>query len=263
MKDFLINHSLSIKNFLMFIFNIKPSPKFKTGEGEYQIFDEMTLQEVKDKYIQTQPWGLYHPNYLSGWYDKNATSVTRWGLELEINDRLFKIPESDPNGNDGKYITTGMGMCVSKQSYMYGLFEWNITLPVGKQLWPAIWLTGAILWPPEIDVLEGYSDDNGEFKNKLETNMHYGNKKNIKAMSHGFLINKNKSLNLKLDRQKDYIKIYYNNYLVRMITDPYILSLINQEEMVVIMSNGVRAKDVSQYSKSPLIIHDFAYFKNK
>ena len=145
---------------------------------------------------------------------------------------------------------------------MYGLFVWNIELPIGDRLWPAIWLSGSMYWPPEIDVLEGYSNSDGRYKNKLNTNAYYANGLQIGAMSHGFLCKEGKELNLKLDKQKDYIKIYYNNYLVRQITDKNVLASINSEPMNIIINNAVIDKNPERGIALPFIIKSFEYYEN-
>ena len=259
MRDFLTNHYLSVKNFLMRSMNIKPKVKRNGIVRVYMPFDLSSFSYVKEHYTFNPDWGLYDKNNTKQWFDKNSVSVTKWGLELDVNERLFKY-------DFNSYITTGIGMVVSKEHYSYGLFEWNVLLPVGMQLWPAVWLSSADSWPPEIDVLEAYSDNKGLYKNKLNSNVYIGqtpNHSSIGAMSHGILIDTEKSINLKLDWQADYIKIYYNNFLVRKITDKSVLRWFEGKKMKVIMNNAVREENVSEYSRSPFIIQDFTYYKTK
>ena len=86
----------------------------------------------------------------------------------------------------------------------------------GSNLWPAIWLTNSDTWPPEIDVLEGYSNSKGKWGMRLNTNLHLGdtddNHYQTKAMSHGWLVDKLTSINLKLIWTTTSIEIYYNDF---------------------------------------------------
>lgn len=50
-----------------------------------------------------------------------------------------------------------VGYVSSIDSYRYGTFEFEYKLPIGKNLWPALWITAVGSWPPEIDFMEGWS----------------------------------------------------------------------------------------------------------
>jgi len=261
MKDFLYNHYLSVKNFFIKLLNIK-----KKVKNNYSIcnhifnFESMTVEELYAHYKFRPDWGLYHPKKAFEWYDSSAVKLTTKGLELGITDNIHK---------DGtNYIMTGVGMCISQHHYPYGKFEWNITLPKGVQLWPAVWLTDSVTWPPEIDVLEAYSDDKMNYGKRLNTNLFIGKSSDpfqIGAMKHGLLINKSDKLNLKLDWTENYINIYYNNLLVRSVTDEETLSHFKGRKMKVIMNNATRKPRVlfDDIKVTPFIVHNFTYTKNK
>jgi len=59
------------------------------------------------------------------------------------------------------------GMIRSLQTFYYGYYEARVKLPKGKGIWPAFWLnsdydaSGALSWPPEIDIME-YVVNGGE-----------------------------------------------------------------------------------------------------
>lgn len=261
MKDFLTNHLLSIKNTIIHLFGIKPKFDAITSDrgiksDTYFDFTNMDKGAVKN-YFQFKPdWGDYHPKNLIQWYDSAAVTCTKFGLELAITNNFYK--------DTSVLIGTGVGYVMSRGNYGYGLYEWNVTLPKGKQLWPAIWLTDNLTWPPEIDVLEAYSDDKMKYGRRLNSNVYYPNQpkeKQIGGMNHGNLIDKSKSLNLKLLWVYNTIEIYYNNYLVRKITDEKVIKHFQGRQMRVIMNNAIRKESlISEMAVDPFIIYDFAYY---
>src|SRR4051812_33808662 len=72
---------------------------------------------------------------------------------------ITAAPGSNPDGlwyNSGLITTEGMF------TQTYGYFEIRADLPSGQGMWPAFWLLPADKsWPPEIDVLEAFGQDNG------------------------------------------------------------------------------------------------------
>lgn len=261
MKDFLANHYLSVKNFFIKLLNIKKKVKVDYSICNHIFdFETMTQEELTTHFKFRPDWGLYHPKKDFEWYDSSAVKLLHKGLNLFITDNVHK------DGN--VYIMTGVGMCVSRYEYPYGKFEWNITLPKGVQLWPAIWLTDSLTWPPEIDVLEAYSDDKMNYGNRLNTNLFMGQTPNhtqLGAMRHGTLIDKDEVLNLKLDWTENYIKIYYNNLLVRSVTDMEVLKYFEGRKMKIVMNNATRKPRIlfDEIGGTPFIIHNFTYTKNK
>lgn len=262
MKNKIYNHMLSIKNLFKRIFNINSEIIVSNLNNKVShFFDsvEYTIEKFNNDYHLRAPWSLYGKGNFRQWYDKTAVKLTKEGVELSITDHHF---ETEHN----VLIKNGIGMIVSKNSYSYGLFEWNIILPKGKDLWPAIWLTHIETWPPEIDVLEAYSDSQMKYGNKYNTNVYYGDseetERQVGGMSHGYTIRDNKLLNLKLHWTKEYIKIYYNNCLVRQITDQNVLKWFNNNPLMKVVMNNAIAKTgnkLKDMTNSPLIIKNFYY----
>jgi beta-glucanase (GH16 family) len=66
-----------------------------------------------------------------------------------------KVTQNDPAG-----VNYESGMIRSDWTARYGYFEARVKMPQGIGLWPAFWLasdvsaTGAMAWPPEIDIFE-------------------------------------------------------------------------------------------------------------
>ena len=89
-------------------------------------------------------------------------------------------------------------LITTRKAFGFGTYQWKVTLPKGVGLWPAVWFSGEITWPPEIDVIEAYSDSKGNWSNPLNTNVHIGsngeNHKQVGARRHGSYINKNEDI---------------------------------------------------------------------
>lgn len=278
MKDTLINILLSIKNWINY--NIFKNEYVCIIPNTYELSYKDDFNDtfnIDDKYIRKQVWGDYHDNDLQQWYDPNAVQSLSNGLNLSITENIKEVINYSVNGQllynqKPVVIEHGVGLVTSKQAFGYGIFEWNIILPKGSNLWPAIWLSSELTWPPEIDILEGYSDKNGKYGRNVNTNIHCGtNNKthySVGANRHGLFIDVNKQLNLVCHWTKDYIKIYYNGYLARIVYNKTNITWFNNINMYVIMNNAIRQKitnhnDFISATISPLIINDFKYYKLK
>ena len=191
------------------------------------------------------------------------------GLNLSVTQNKLSVTTYDVNSilldsQPPVIIPHGVGIVVSRESFKYGIFEWNIKLPIGPQLWPAIWLSCRDSWPPEIDILEGYSDSSSKYGRNLNTNIHCGSNPNshygIGANRHGLFINDNNTLNLVCHWTKDFIKIYYNGFLCRVLTNPKDLEWFYNKNMLVIMNTALRTEVNSIVDSTPLIILNFKYY---
>lgn len=229
------------------------------------VYGVMSEQEFDDKFIRSQYWGVYHPKQLQQWYDPAAIKLDWKGLNLKVTDNPYTVPGS------GYIITDGVGLVTSKRVFSYGVYEWIFSLPKGRQLWPAIWLSNVDTWPPEIDVMEGYSNYNMKYDNRIETNIHCGNgqssKYSLGAKGDGWLCKDTNNITAHLHWTRDFIKIYYNGYLVRQITDKKHLAWFNGNPgMRVIMNNAIRYNSeqyqISDYTVEDFTIGSFRYWDN-
>ena len=217
------------------------------------------------QYSSDQGWGEAHPKY-AYWFNPECINVSNGVLTLDIND----------TAKHGKSF--GAGEAVSKKNYLYGTFEWRYKLPVGRHLWPALWLTGANTWPPEIDVIEGWTSKGFICPNRRDYKRLFSNvivpgifyKPEDKVLHVNI---KSTAINLqpidavnkcRLEWYPDIISISYNDKEVFKVTDKKILEYFNQP-MKVIMNNAVTekftVKDYDDYKKNgrPLKILSFMY----
>ena len=276
--DIVFNLYINIKNWIMYnIFcNLKGDFTIPTNYtlNYFDDFGNMSEEELNKKYIKSQFWGDYHPNDLQQWYDPNAVSLSNGALNLSATQNTKQVTSYYVNGQlkenqPPKTILNGVGLVTSMETFRYGIFEWNIRLPKGSGLWPAVWMSGKETWPPEIDVIEGYSNSKGRYKRNLNTNIHCGSKSEnhygLGANRHGLFIKSDKNLTLTCHWTKDFIRIYYNGFLCRQITNPKDLIWFNQD-MVVIMNQALRREIVEKtpfnnVAITPLKIFNFKYYK--
>ena len=222
------------------------------------------------QWLQKERWGSVHPEKPHWWYDPSASYI-------DAEDNLNLLTQRNPKyfAEIDKISTIGVGLFSCQSRFGWGEFEIEAKLPYGDHLWPAFWMWSWDSWPPEIDILEAYSDNNPNyFKLRLlkplgfwnvQTNVHYIDK-NLNKMSGG----KTHFLGFK-DPTKNWIKysvkwlpnkleFYYNGRLVRKITDTKILEQLNLKKMNVIINNGVTAGvNLEKSNYSNFVIRDFTY----
>lgn len=220
-------------------------------------------------WISTERWGQIHPNKTVCWYDPGCVSIDEKGylhLETKYNPKYF---------DDLKVTSTvGIGLVSCTEKFKFGTFEIEAKLPIGQHLWPAFWMWSWDSWPPEIDVFEAYTEERGTYLSPgiiptaiwdVQSNLHYGlgdNLKSIKSKKHwwGWKNPAHTYLKYKLEWKPESIKWYYNNSLVRTVTNKTILSELNKTTLNVVLNNSVTDKiDRLVPSKSDFIVKYFNY----
>ena len=99
-------------------------------------------------------WGVAHPEHKC-WNDSRSVKIEDNRLYLGIDYDAKIIPL--PNGGTKCYLYS-VGYVSSLETIKYGHLKVEYVLPLGRNLWPAIWLTDAKTWPPEIDIMEAWSN---------------------------------------------------------------------------------------------------------
>jgi len=212
----------------------------------------------------------YHKSNPKEWYDASAVKIDSSGnlvLMTHKNPREFHPTNSNPIT-----INTGSGRIYCEEEFSYGKFEAYIKLPGGKQVWPAFWLYGWESWPPEIDILEAYSDKRKSYYKinwkpfliwNVETNVHYkleNEKFSVGGKGHWFGVKNPAFFFVKytLEWRPDSIKIFYDDFPVREITDPRILNSMKGCKMKVVLNNSV-LNGIKHSPKSKMFIRSFTY----
>lgn len=227
-------------------------------------------------WISRPLWGDYHPKESLTYYNARANHIDKHGdLVLDI----LKIPRTFDEGVERQY---GVGWVRSTQQFKYGTFEWEAKLPKGYYVWPALWLTSDQGWPPEIDVVEGWTENKSNytkylFFNNIRPTMHWSENASENTGKHKFksirkpfrcIFNKNGWNKYKCVWTPEYVDIFYNNIKIKRFDDPEMLKHFNKEGygMHVIMSVSVEYgfKDNYCYEKykdfeQPMVVRNFKY----
>ena len=116
--------------------------------------------------------------------------------------------------------------------------------------WPAFWLASTESWPPEIDVYETYTGKK-RGKKRFESNFHWDFQPNKKMKPKGHnTINISDSFNLyAVEWTPKFFKIYFNNILVRVFSNPKALNFFNKK-MHIIIGTGVDTKEGRELDKA-------------
>ncbi len=205
-----------------------------------------------------QEWGLFHTASPYQYYGDTSVYVEDGHLVL---DQKYSPKKLTTWENDKVYdIPYSVGLISSLDSYGYGFYEFEVKLPRGKGLWPAVWLSCDKSWPPEIDINESYSNEDGSYKGKLESNFHFNfneNKTMSGARSH-IVFNDSEIIKFSLWWTKDFMKIYYNDHIVRQITSEKTLNWFRDKKMIIILNNALRPEYLQYVDKQVSKFHIYS-----
>jgi hypothetical protein len=201
-------------------------------------------------------WGIIHPNASYQYSAEYCVSHKKdIGLILK-SERVDSVEVMDSNGTI-HYPDAAVGLMSSKFHFKYGRLDVEAILPRGKGLWPAIWTTAEDSWPPEIDILEGYSEKRENYGNciipgiRLQSNVHYrdnGKSANIGGRNHRMWCDPTKrSIKYSLVWKPDSIEILYNDRRVRSVKDPAILSDLDKSiGQYIVLNNAIQPEHWDQ-----------------
>ena len=232
-------------------------------------------------------WGVAHPKH-DCYANAGQVTVHGDGIHLGVtrSPRMF----------NGKMYEWGVGYISSIETIKYGRLDVVFTLPQGPNLWPAIWLTDGKTWPPEIDIVEAWSNNtlkgkrcyrrvwNGipiPFVNDICPGSVYGDHYEIKqgktyanfckGTPSSWLYTDGTPNICTIEWDKDHFSIWYNNHKVAEERDKEVLKWFNASEgMEIHLNNYVRRyfneKDYAELMKikkerQKLIIHEVFYHK--
>lgn len=212
-------------------------------------------------------WGRVHHEKPHWWYDPSVVNIDSKG-------NLHLSTHKNPKTVDGIASTIGVGLVSCTTKFGHGTFTIEAKLPRGANLWPAFWMWSWDTWPPEIDVFEAYSDHKGSYFKldwsnpigfwNVQTNLHYTDTTNkvIGPETHWMGI-KNPTRHFckySVTWLPDRVEYWFNDRMVRCITDPYIINQLNKTKMNVVINNGVTADvDLTNPPVSNFIIQSFTY----
>jgi len=264
---------------LLNILGIKlPKYKFKMPK-EYKLKKDFTLGYgenlyngkhwiVEDNFNKDwqigESWGNVQDNgncffQLEG--DKiNNTIHNNYFIQLSVKPQEFFSTRIN------KQLHFKAGKIVSRDKFHYGVFKIRAKMPNFKYQWCAIWLCGKVqpennIWQ-EADIVENYNDDKVKFatSNRIysQPNVHFFEQGKHKTTSPGSKYVKNPDkefVDYTLWWEENFIRIYYDDYLVYECKDKFILNQFN-EPMNLIINNAVEwgidltKEDIEEISKA-------------
>ena len=194
-------------------------------------------------WITQERWGAVHTDKPYVWYDADMVqphSANHLSLFTRHKPKYFSWCDATPE--------MAVGLISCKHEFDYGVFSLDAKLPNIAYAWPAFWMYSWKSWPPEIDVFEGYANRRGNYRNNIidrilgkpynvETNVHLLETKNIGGED-GYIKEPMRWNNYKVDWHPNYIKIYYNDRLVRSVEDAETLKYFEGHKMNVIINNS-------------------------
>lgn len=249
---------LSFKSWYRYIFNKKSEGSYLPIQNNLTLEDDIKFQYINDNDLKERfdfgfNWGNFHKDKLITYFDNDCVQLGN-NVYDQVNSKTlnlickYKPKTFNEYDYDNLEIPFAQGVIRTKKKYKYGYFESEMKLPACSSAWPAFWLTGSINWPPEIDVIEGYSNNTTRYKwflfpnTRLQTNVHYKDTSyhHIKGVNHPLPISVSKEyVKYGVLWLEDKIEFYYNRHLVRSITDKNILNALN-EPMEVIFNMGIQ-----------------------
>jgi beta-glucanase (GH16 family) len=212
----------------------------------------------------SEHWGLMHPDAPYKWYDPDCVILEGETLKLLTKHSPKKFTM------DGKtyYPQTGIGIVVCNQPFFYGEYEIIAKLPEGHYLWPAIWLWGLESWPPEIDIIEGYTRKKNYLRfdwppYAVKSNLHYRVNENqtkqygAKNVWLGLMPPQKRFIKYGMTWKPDSITIKVNDNPVRVISGEVMKHF--QVPMRFVINNGVQSKHNTHSKPSVFTLTHFKY----
>lgn len=261
-----------MKNILNILGIKLPKYKFKMPKG-YKLekdftlgYDEWGNNNFNEDWQIGESWGNVQDN--ANCFFQVAGDVINNTLCFRDNSYLaLEVkPQEFFSARINKQLHFKAGKVVTRNKFHYGIFRIRAKMPNFKYQWCAIWLCGKVqpdnhIWQ-EIDIVENYNHDKIKFasSNKIysQPNVHYfknGSHKMTSPSSRYIKQPDKRFVDYILHWEKDFIRIYYDNYLVYECKDKSILDQFN-EPMNLIINNAVEwgveltAKDIEEISKA-------------
>ena len=252
-KDFFINFLLKIRLFLFLSFNSKRFSNIN-NKIEKKGWDLTFQDEFDEKKLNKKKWrtdnyyGLrYHPGNIiekneapSYYCGDNMFEFTETTLKQKAEKKDTKINHTDWDGkNYGNYtIPYKIGQIDSSKSFQqkYGYFEIRSKITSEPGHWPAFWLASKESWPPEIDIYEIYTGKKRNGLVNFESNFHWGKDKDkkMKVGSHNVANVSKKFHTYAVEWNEKCFKIYYDNLLVRIFSNPKALEFFKYPMHIII-----------------------------
>ena len=245
--------------------DIKHPTNIHETPGALIMRDDGVFNKFGFRWRVGRSWGLAHSDdicYADGDVVQVFDKEIRLGLEYK--PAYFDVDQK-------KLYQWGVGYVSTIEPIKYGTLKVKFILPRGGNLWPAIWTFDCETWPPEIDIVEAWSNtkyDNSKcyrrvwkgitipFTNDIFPSLHLGNNPdNHYSKSYRNLFKGSCSCELDTDFGEneceliwtpEYIDIYWNGKRIVKEEDPDILKWFNEGKGQCIQLNNYVTNDFKE-----------------
>lgn len=218
-------------------------------------------------------WGVAHPDDICYNSEETVFVHPETGLVqlgIEHAPKYFHFDTYDPEEPDNKLVKRydwSVGYISTLESVKYGYLKVMFKLPIGNHLWPAIWMYDCETWPPEVDIVEGWTGRYNwpifkskkarklyranPFTNRIFPTVHLGTnvKEHWSKSYNKFRGTCSRYLNVtgvntcEFIWTPDRLLTYYNGHEVMNETDPKILKYFNDSKGMCIHLNNYVSGD--------------------
>jgi len=222
------------------------------------------------EWLTHEVWGRAKYSQPHQWMDSTCVIVRDDNLQLVTKYSPTTLEVMNPNTQQAETIRPkiGIGLVSCQYPFHFGEYEIEVKMPEGKDLWPAIWLYSLESWPPEIDIMEGYTNHRKSYWRwnmppySLKSNFHYRDEglKEIGAKNIwvGFRNPAKRFIKFTMRWTPDEIKIGAGNWWSRRISISGDIMKHYQQPMRFLLNNGTTA---DHPVGSPISIFEIKSFK--
>jgi beta-glucanase (GH16 family) len=223
-------------------------------------YSQDTLEWQGFTWLKRETWGIAHPDNPYKWYDPDCVKVE--------NNLLKLFTKHKPKSINNIIHPTAIGLISCIHPFHFGTYEVIAKLPKGNFLWPAIWLWGLDSWPPEIDIIEGYTKKESYLRFSwppfaVKSNFHF----QLNQSETDSLGAKNVWLGLRPPQNRfiaygmvwttDYIQITIDGKVTREISGEVMKHFRNHMRFVI--NNGIHPKHKVGSPESVFEVKSFSY----
>lgn len=218
-----------------------------------------TINWKDREWLMRETWGIVHPNDPRGYSDEAQVNI-------DADDNLILTQEWKPRYFPDLDITADFacGLVCCMDNFFYGDYRIEAKLPEGAWNWSAIWLWGQASWPPEIDILEGYSNAKGSYFRfgwplwDSKSNFHHVKGEiGTKKINTCFKDPSKHFIKYEMKWREDSIKIYADGRLHREISGNDMMPF--RVPMRFILSTGFREQKNKHDKCGKMVVRDFDY----
>lgn len=272
-RDFFTNAFLAVRlwiyvKFIPRKFKDVNNPIEKKG-WELTFNDEFDQGKLDRKKWRTDTYfGLrFHPGNITEkgiapemYYGDNMFEFEGSVMRQKTDKNPITVSYVDWDGKGwGKYtIPYRVGQIDSSKSFRqkYGYWEIRSKITSEPGNWPAFWMASIDEYPPETDVYEIYTGKKNGIKS-FESNFHWKNNPNKVEDPKRMKVKGHRVMNVSEDFHtyawewtEKCMKIYYDNILVRVYSNPRMMKHF-RTPMHVIINSGVHVKQGSEKANYP------------